>query len=85
MTLNVSLRVPDGIVLASDSLATLMQMVNQKMNVQATCASCGAKMELKGCSSPSNEHSQLDLAVCSKDVPHSKAFRVGHVWIWIRQ
>ncbi|MBU6410742.1 MAG: hypothetical protein KGR98_10170, partial [Verrucomicrobia bacterium] len=35
MTLNVSLRVPDGIVLASDSLATLMSLVNQRINVSA--------------------------------------------------
>ena len=37
MTLNVSLRVPDGIVLASDSLATLITQINQKMNVSAKC------------------------------------------------
>ncbi len=52
MTLNVSLRVPDGIVLASDSLATLMQAFNQKMNVPATCTSCGTIFELKDVQTP---------------------------------
>ena len=52
MTLNVSLRVPDGIVLASDSLATLMQLVNQKVNVEGNCQSCGAKVEIKDVPTP---------------------------------
>ena len=52
MTLNVSLRVPDGIVLASDSLATVMQLINQKMNVSATCQSCGARVEIKDVQTP---------------------------------
>jgi len=52
MTLNVSLRVPDGIVLASDSLATLMGNFNQKMNVPATCQTCGTSFELKDVQTP---------------------------------
>jgi hypothetical protein len=52
VTLNVSLRVPDGIVLASDSLATLMQLINQKMNVQAKCDKCGAQVDLKDIPTP---------------------------------
>lgn len=52
MTLNVSLRVPDGIVLASDSLATLMQLINQKMNVQGTCQKCGEQVEIKDVPTP---------------------------------
>lgn len=52
MTLNVSLRVPDGIVLASDSLGTLIQSIDQKINVPATCQSCGTKFELKDVKTP---------------------------------
>jgi hypothetical protein len=52
MTLNVSLRVPDGIVLASDSLATLMQQINQKVNVQTTCDKCGNQIDLKDVPAP---------------------------------
>ncbi len=52
MTLNVSLRVPDGIVLASDSLGTTMQSINQKINVPATCQSCGTKFEVKDVQTP---------------------------------
>jgi hypothetical protein len=52
MTLNVSLRVPDGIVLASDSLATLMQRIDQKMNVTVTCPGCGNRFEQKDIQTP---------------------------------
>jgi hypothetical protein len=52
VTLNVSLRVPDGIVLASDSLATLMQQINQKMTVQGNCQKCGEQVEIKDVPTP---------------------------------
>lgn len=52
MTLNVSLRVPDGIVLASDSLATLMQLINQKVNVEGNCQVCGSRVEIKDVPTP---------------------------------
>jgi hypothetical protein len=52
VTLNVSLRVPDGIVLASDSLATLVQQINQKMNVEADCQKCGEHIEIKDVPTP---------------------------------
>ncbi|MDE3067606.1 MAG: hypothetical protein KGJ60_08650 [Verrucomicrobiota bacterium] len=52
MTLNVSLRVPDGIVIASDSLSTLTQAINQKMNITATCEKCGAPIEIKDVQTP---------------------------------
>jgi hypothetical protein len=52
MTLNVSLRVPDGIVLASDSLSTLVSFANQKMNVSGTCDSCGKPVEIKDVQTP---------------------------------
>ncbi len=52
MTLNVSLRVPDGIVLASDSLATLMVQHNAKMNLTAACPKCSSPVELKDIQTP---------------------------------
>jgi hypothetical protein len=52
VTLNVSLRVHDGIVIASDSLSTLSQHVNQKMNVQGKCEKCGEQIELKDVQTP---------------------------------
>lgn len=52
VTLNVSLRVPDGIVLASDSLSTQMEQINQKMNVDATCPQCGNRFEQKDVQTP---------------------------------
>lgn len=60
MTLNVSLRVPDGIVIASDSLSTINQPISQTHTVKATCDSCGNPIEIKdvpvrsirGCGTP---------------------------------
>lgn len=52
MTLNVSLRVPDGIVLASDSLGTVVQTFQTKMNVNTTCAKCGDPVVLKDVQTP---------------------------------
>jgi hypothetical protein len=43
MTLNISLHVPDGIVLASDSLATQMHQTEQKMSVHTKCPKCGSE------------------------------------------
>ena len=47
MTLNVSLIVPDGIVIASDSLMTLSKPINQKMNVDSLCPKCNERVEIK--------------------------------------
>jgi hypothetical protein len=53
MTLNVSLLVPDGIVIACDSLATVSQAINrQKMNVTAKCQKCGEQFEIKDVEAP---------------------------------
>jgi hypothetical protein len=52
VTLNVSLRVPDGIVIASDSLSTLTQAVKQKLNVVGTCQKCGEQVEIKDVQTP---------------------------------
>lgn len=52
MTLNVSLRVPDGIVIASDSLSTVHQPLMQKVTVNAKCDSCGQMIEVKDVPAP---------------------------------
>ncbi|HWY39532.1 MAG TPA: hypothetical protein VNX27_01935 [Chthoniobacterales bacterium] len=52
MTLNVSLRVPDGIVMASDSLSTLTQPVNQRMTVSGKCDKCGESVEIRDVQTP---------------------------------
>jgi hypothetical protein len=53
MTLNVSLRVPDGIVIASDSLSTINQPISQTHTVKAKCDSCGSPIEIKDVPVPS--------------------------------
>jgi hypothetical protein len=52
MTLNVSLRVPDGIVLAADSLSTLSQAINQMVTVTGKCEKCGQMTEIKDAQAP---------------------------------
>jgi hypothetical protein len=52
MTLNVSLRVPDGIVIASDSLSTVHQPLMQKVTVNAKCDGCGQLIEVKDVPAP---------------------------------
>lgn len=52
VTLNVSLRVPDGIVIASDSLSTFMQPVQQKVTVKGKCEKCGEVTEIKDAQVP---------------------------------
>ncbi len=52
MTLNVSLRVPDGIVIASDSLSTVSSPINQKMNLNAQCKACGEDMLIEDVAAP---------------------------------
>lgn len=52
MTLNISLHVPDGIILASDSLATQMEQINNKMNLQTKCPSCQHQFEQKDIQTP---------------------------------
>lgn len=41
MTLIVSLRIPDGIVIAGDSLATMMGQIQVQTEVQVKCPECG--------------------------------------------
>jgi hypothetical protein len=52
VTLNVSLRVPDGIVLASDSLSTQTEPINQKLNVTGKCDACGKEIEIRDVQAP---------------------------------
>lgn len=52
MTLNVSLRIPDGIVLASDSLGTASLSYHQKMNVPGVCPECQKSIEIKDVQTP---------------------------------
>jgi len=48
MTLIVSLRIPDGIVIAGDSLATMMADVNVQADVNVTCPNCGHQHIISG-------------------------------------
>lgn len=41
MTLLVSLRIPDGIVIAGDSLSTMMNQMEMQADFEVTCPNCG--------------------------------------------
>jgi hypothetical protein len=76
MTLNVSLLVPDGIVIACDSLATLSQALKQqKMNVSAKCEKCGNQFEIKDVEVPPMSVPSSTWAYSQKLFPVGK--RVG--------
>ena len=76
MTLNVSLLVPDGIVMACDSLATVSQALKQqKMNVTAKCGKCGDQFEIKDVEVPTMSVPSSTWAYSQKLFPVGK--RVG--------
>ena len=52
VTLNVSLIVPDGIVIGCDSLLTVNQPITQQMNVNGTCPKCNENVEIKNVQVP---------------------------------
>jgi hypothetical protein len=47
MTLAVSIRIPDGLVLAVDSLSTIAGSLNLSVNAGFKCSSCGADNQVK--------------------------------------
>lgn len=47
MTLVCSLRIPDGIVLAADSLSTMMQQLDLEGDVEVECPNCGEEHTLE--------------------------------------
>ncbi|MCL4394135.1 MAG: hypothetical protein M1482_04900, partial [Chloroflexi bacterium] len=48
MTLIVSLRIPDGIVIAGDSLSTMMAQIEVKGDLDVTCPNCGHQHTVSG-------------------------------------
>ncbi len=75
MTLNVSLVVPDGIVVACDSLATSSQaFTQQKMNVPATCGKCGDQFEVKDVEVPPMTLPSSTWAYAQKLFPLQKRY-----------
>jgi hypothetical protein len=52
VTLNVSLIVPDGIVVGCDSLLTVNSPITQPLNVNGTCPKCNEVVEIKNAQVP---------------------------------
>lgn len=65
MTLNVSLCVPDGIVIASDSLSTLTEPISRKVNVDSKCPKCSESIQLQDVQIP-------PFAVLSSTFPYAQ-------------
>lgn len=73
MTINVSVRVPDGIVLASDSLASSFKPVQANIQLQPfDCAKCGAKIK------PGPMQAPVGVLPGSSTPLASKLFYVGN-------
>lgn len=47
MSLVVSLKIPDGVVIAADSLSTVQGQIALQPKLKADCLKCGSKIELK--------------------------------------
>jgi len=52
MTLVVSVRAPDGIVIGADSLSTTQSKIGFKGNIETTCPRCGEKLAFKDLPGP---------------------------------
>lgn len=72
MTLIVSLRIPDGIVIAGDSLATMMNQMQWEGEIEVECPKCGEKHSVKqviplpGLPATTFSYAQKVFPFCSK-------------------
>jgi hypothetical protein len=76
MTLIVSLRIPDGIVIAGDSLATMTGSLEPQTTVQVECPDCGHKHNLV-VQLPSINVTAATFSYSQKVFPFLKKYGVG--------
>jgi hypothetical protein len=76
MTLIVSLRTPDGIVIAGDSLASMMTQMNFEANLEVECPDCG-KIHPMSVSIPMPPQPATTLSYAQKVFPFLKKYGVG--------
>ncbi len=76
MTLIVSLRIPDGIVIAGDSLSTLMGQGQLEATIGVTCPNCNHNHEIQQ-KFPMPPMSATTFSYAQKVFPFCQAFGVG--------
>ncbi len=77
MTLVVSVRVPDGIVIGADSLSTTYSDLKFKSNIETTCPKCSKKIMLKDLPGPPIRIPVANFPTAQKLFPIKKDFGVG--------
>ena len=76
MTLIVSLRIPDGIVIAGDSLSTMMGQGQLEAAIGVTCPDCGHQHEIQG-KLPTPPVAATTFSYAQKVFPFFGKFGVG--------
>lgn len=77
MTLVVSLRIADGLVLATDSLATLQGRIGIEADLSVKCPECSKDIELKELKMPPIPVSSSTMSFAQKLFPFKKKFGIG--------
>src|SRR5579864_7001647 len=77
MTLVVSVRIPDGVVLAVDSLSTVGGTLNFAMNADFKCKSCGTSNEVKNLQLPQVGFPMSTKSAAQKLVNFKKKFGIA--------
>lgn len=77
MTLVVSVRIPDGVILAADSLSSVGGAFNLAMDAQFTCKTCGTQNEVKNIQIPQVAFPISTKSAAQKLVRFKKRFGVA--------
>ena len=77
MTLVVSLRVPDGVIIAVDSLTTIRGTIEIEVDIEATCNKCGEKITIPNFKPPPVQFPSSISMFAQKLFPLKKLFGVG--------
>lgn len=77
MTLTVSLRIPDGIVIAGDSLSTTQSQIQVQGQIGVTCPNCGHQHDVGPLSLPPVQMPTSTFSYAQKVFPFMKRFGVG--------
>src|ERR1700722_5503325 len=82
MTLVVSVRIPDGVVLAVDSLSTVGGAFNFAMNADFKCKSCGTSNEVKNIQVPQMAFPISTKSSAQKLVEFKKKYGIAFFGNW---
>jgi hypothetical protein len=83
MSLVVSLRIADGIVIAADSLSTMSSTLGIKGDLQATCPHCNESFDIKELALPPIAIPASTMSFTEKLTPFHNRYAVGSVGMGI--